>query len=146
MLNLGLVLRYKAPDLCNYVFIMPTTSSFAFPEIRLWHTPTEALATQLPFNHLPPPRDHIHSHKRWPCSRWSCCNGEWCIVAAGRIRNKLLDFEFICDERTHVICSCAALQEGQQPQQLLVLDIIIPALDGDAIAQLESKGLHKQQP
>lgn len=45
------------------------------------------------------------------------------------------------DERAHVLRCCDSLQKGQQPQQLGVSIIIIPADDGHPIVELEAKRL-----
>ena len=57
------------------------------------------------------------------------------------IGHHLLQLELGLDEGPHIFGLGTALQEGQQAQQLLILVIIVPALDGDAVAQLEPEGL-----
>jgi len=59
-----------------------------------------------------------------------------------------VQLERIGDERPHVgaVGRRQALQERQQPQQLRVALVVVPALDRDAVGQLEAERLRARPP
>lgn len=61
----------------------------------------------------------------------------------GRARDQLVQLERVGDDRAHVgaLGGRQALQEGQQAQQLRIALVIVPALNGDAVGQLEPERL-----
>lgn len=58
--------------------------------------------------------------------------------------DQLVQLEGGSDERAHIVHVHQLLQEWQECHELLVAPVIIPALNGDAIAQLEAKSLQSQ--
>ena len=69
------------------------------------------------------------------------CSFALSVQGALSVGHHLLQLELGLYEGPHVVCPGAALQEGQQAQQFLILVVVVPALDGDAVAQLEPEGL-----
>lgn len=65
-----------------------------------------------------------------------------------RARHQLVQLERVGDQRPHVgaLGGRQALQERQQPQQLRVALVVIPALDWYAVGQLEPKRLRPFAP